>query len=158
MGKWIEEYGETLLAGMAVALIIALILTSGILSLIGARVKIKENSYTEYKDFSAFTEVCQREKPTIICNTEKQWYAGMIIPIEEVFTGKDAEGKTLEVKIEAIKDRSGNDYMLKYDKGNHQIIFQQAGVYIFTLKVQDEENLCTTSQIAFSVDNRKEEP
>ena len=63
MGKWMEEYGETLLAGVAAFMVLVLILASGILSVIGARAKMEENSYSEYSDFQVFSELCQREKP-----------------------------------------------------------------------------------------------
>lgn len=155
MGKWMEEYGETLVAGAAGVMILMLILVSGILSVIGARVKMEENFHTEYRDFCVFSELCQRKKPEVICETDKHWYAGEVILIEEAFSGKDAEGKRLEIEVKAITDKDGVNCMEMYQREEHQIMFQKAGVYCFELKVQDEENLCTVSKIELSVDNRK---
>lgn len=155
MGKWMEEYGETLLAGVAAFMVLVLILASGILSVIGARAKMEENSYSEYSDFQVFSELCQREKPKIICDAEKHWYAGEVIFIEEAFGGKDADGKKLEVEVKAITDKDGVDCMDMYQREARQIVFQKAGIYLFELKVQDEENLYVTSKIELSVDNRK---
>ena len=155
MGKWMEEYGEMLLAGVAGFMVLVLILTSGILSVIGTRVKMEENSYTEYRDFKVFSELCQREKPEIVCDTEKHWYAGEVISIEEAFLGTDAEGKKLGVEVKAIIDKDGVNCMDVYQREAHQVIFQKAGVYLFELEVQDEENLYVTSKIKLSVDNRK---
>lgn len=155
MGKWMEEYGETLLAGVAGFMVLVLILASGILSVIGARAKMEENSYKEYRDFKVFSELCQREKPEIICNAEKHWYAGEVISIEEAFFGKDAEGRKLGVEVKAITDKNGVNCMDVYQHDAHQVIFRKAGVYLFELKVQDEENLYVTSKIELSVDNRK---
>lgn len=155
MGKWMEEYGEMLLAGVAGFMVLVLILTSGILSVIGTRVKMEENSYTEYRDFKVFSELCHREKPEIVCDTEKHWYAGEVISIEEAFSGKDAEGGVLEIEVKAITDKNGGDYMNIYNCETQEIIFPKAGVYVFELRVQDKENLYATSKIEFSVDNRK---
>lgn len=155
MGKWMEEYGETLVAVIAGFMILMLILVSGILSVIGTRAKIEENSHTEYRDFRVFSELCQRKKPEIICETDKHWYAGEVISIEEAFSGKDAEGRRLEIEVKAITDKDGVNCMEMYQHEAHQIMFQKAGVYRFELEVQDEENLCTVSKIELSVDNRK---
>lgn len=155
MGKWMEEYSETLLAGVAGFMILVLILASGILSVIGARAKMEESSYIEYRDFQVFSELCQRKKPEIVCNTEKHWYAGEVISIEEAFLGRDAEGRSLGIEVKAITDKEGVNCMDVYQGEAHQVIFQKAGVYLFELKVQDEENLCAISKIELSVDNRK---
>ena len=157
MGKWIEEYGETLLAGMAGFMIIMLVLTSGILAVIGNRAMIKENSYTEYQDFSIFSKICQREKPKIWCNTGKSWHVGEVILIEEVFSAEDADGKNLNVKVETITDKNGVNCMDVYHRETHQVIFQKAGIYVFEIKTQDDENQYTTEKIELSVDNRKAE-
>lgn len=155
MGKWMEEYGETLLAGMAGFVALMLILTSGILAVIGTRARIGESTYAQYRDFDVLYKLCQREKPKIVCDAEKQWYVGEIISIDEMFEGIDAEGKYIEVKVEAITDKNGVSYMEAYNRQMHQIIFQKAGIYVFELSVQDEQNLCVTDKIEISVDNRK---
>lgn len=155
MGKWMEEYGETLLAGLAGCMILALVLTTGILSVIGIRIKLKENSNMQYQDMDAFSGLCQREKPEIIYDTDRHWYVGEVISIDEAFWGEDADGKQLSVKVKAITDEEGISCMDVYEEGMHQVSFQQAGIYLFELKVQDEEKLCTTAQIAVPVDNGK---
>lgn len=155
MGKWLEEYGETLLAGVAGLMVMMLVLTSGILSVLGARAKIKENSYTEYQDFQIFSEICQRERPKIWCNTEKCWYVGDVFSIEEILSSVDANGEKLSVEVEEITDQNGVTYMDVYQKEKHQVIFQKAGIYVFQLKATDRENKYTTTSIEISVDNRK---
>lgn len=155
MRKWIEEYGEQLLSGVTGFMIIMLIVVSGVLSVIGARGKMPENYYGQYRDFDAFSELCQQKKPEIAYRPEKQWYAGEVISIEEAFSGKDGTGNCIRVEVKSITDRSGKDYMEIYNRKTHQIIFQKAGIYMFELNAQDKQKLCATQKIELSVDNRK---
>ena len=155
MGKWIEQYGEFLLTGIAALLITILILTTGMLSAIGERGKMEENSYTGYEDFKVFSELCRRKKPEITCNTERKWHVGEVISIEEAFAGEDADGRNLRIEVESVMDRKGDSYLEAYDKETHHIVFAEAGIYRFTLKVRDGENLCVTRQIELSVDNSR---
>lgn len=155
MGKWMEEYGEILLAGVAGFMVLMLILTSGILSVIGARMKFKENTRSQYEDCKILAELCQREKPKILYDTERCWYAGEVISIQEAFWGEDADGRKLGVEVKEITDRNGSSCMESYDSGTQQVIFQKAGIYMFELEVSDQENLCVTKKIQIPVDNRR---
>lgn len=157
MREWIEQYGEILLAGIACNMLLMIILGTELLSQIGSKVQMPVNEYKEYEDYSVFLELCRREKPEIIYNTEKHWYEGQIILIEEAFRGIDWNGNTLEVKVIDIKDRNGKTYIDTYQEERHQVIFSQAGTYIFELKVQDSERQSVIRRIELSVDNRKVE-
>lgn len=155
MRKWMEEYAELLLTGVAGSLLITLFIMSGILVVIGSRGKLKENSYEQYRDFNAFTELCQQKKPEILCRTDRQWYAGEAIPVEEAFEGKDGRGNPVEIKIVSIADKTGKSYMNVYEGKTNKVIFPKAGIYVFELKAQDEQKLSAVRQIEFPVDNRK---
>ncbi len=157
MGKWIEQYGELLLTGIAGTLLLIVIATSGMLSLIGSKAKMPEKLYEEYGDYNTFAGLCRLEKPEIVCDAGKQWHEGEIIPIKEAFQGIDGNGELIEVKVINVTDRSGKTYMDVYQKENRQVIFPQAGIYMFELKAQDSERRSVIRKLELSVDNRKVE-
>ena len=156
MKRWVEEYGENLLAVTAGCMILAIIVTSGILAAIGTRIDTKESCNKKYQDFQSFWKISQREKPKIVCNTKKYCYAGEVISIDEVFQGEDADGRKLIIEVKEILDHEGISCMDMYQPKNHQIIFPKAGTYQFKVRVQDEQKLSVTKFIEIPVDNRKE--
>lgn len=155
MKKWLEEYGEMLLAVTAGGMILAFILTSGILAAIGKRVDTGVNCKVEHQVFQVFEKLCQRGKPEIVCNKEKHCYAGEVVSIEEVVQGKDADGRNLAVEVKEILDHEGVSFIDEYQRDVRQVTFQKAGVYRFKVKAQDKEKLCVTRWIELPIDNRK---
>lgn len=154
MKNGLEEYGEILVGGIVAVMILVLLFSAGLLSVIGNRTQLQKKDYKNYQDFKVFSELCQREAPTIFYNEEKKWYAGDMISIEEIFSGKDTDGEILSVQVQKITDKLGNNQMEMYQEKTGKITFAEAGVYVFQLKVQDKEKRCTVEEIEVPVDKR----
>lgn len=154
MKNGLEEYGEILVGGIVAVMILVLLFSAGLLSVIGNRTQLQKKDYKNYQDFKVFSELCQREAPTILYNEEKKWYAGDMISIEEIFSGKDTDGEILSVQVQKVTDKLGNNQMEMYQEKTGEITFEKAGVYVFQLKVQDKEKRCTVEEIEVPVDKR----
>ena len=155
MKNGLEEYGEMLVGGVVAGMILALIFSAGLLSVVGKRTQLQKKDYSNYQDFQNFSKVCQRTAPKIFYNEQKQWYAGDIISIEEIFSGEDAEGEKLAVEVQEIVDKSGNNQMKMYQQETQKVIFPEAGIYVFKLRVQDKEKRYTVEEIEIPVDKRE---
>lgn len=154
MKNGLEEYGEILVGGIAAVMILVLLFSAGLLSGIGNRAQLQKKDYKNYQDFKVFSELCQRETPQIFYNEQKQWYAGDMISIEEIFSGEDTDGETLSVQIQKITDKLGNNQIEMYQQETGKITFAEAGVYVFKLRVQDKEKRYTVEEIEVPVDKR----
>ena len=155
MKNGLEEYGEMLIGGVVAVMILVLIFSAGLLSVVGKRAQLQKKDYSNYQDFQIFSKVCQRTAPKIFYNEQKQWYAGNIISIEEIFWGEDAEGEKLVVEVQEIVDKSGNNQMKMYQQDTQKVIFPEAGIYVFKLRVQDKEKRYAVEEIEIPVDKRE---
>ena len=57
--------------------------------------------------------------------------------------------------MQEIVDKSGNNQMKMYQQETQKVIFPEAGIYVFKLRVQDKEKRYTVEEIEIPVDKRE---
>lgn len=112
---------------------------------------LSQEKKTEGLDAAASKRYAERKKPTIYYDTTKKLYAGKTYTLGDYFFAEDAEGKSVPVKILRIKEESGKLYF-DGTSGEKEVFFQNAGVYIVTVKAKDTEQVSRIHDIAIAVD------
>lgn len=120
-----REYGKAL-AGVLLAL--ALIALTFIVLKLQQDTPWEKENYVVYKDSQMMQAVHSRAEPDIMLRSQMEVTVGTDIPLENLFTAKDADGKELEVQIIAV--RTDKDEEAVYP-------FTEPGVYQIEVRTKD---------------------
>ena len=105
-------------------------------------------------DTLAVEAACAREEPKIQYAGKNVWGIGEAVLISETFLAADAEGIPLSVQVSDIIDQDGRSAWNCYHEEAHKAVFEQRGIYTFTLETVDRERKSATRRISILVDER----
>lgn len=143
MEEIIRTYGEFLLDGMIVAI---LILGFGImhtqngeysvLAMIGTKISVDNDDNTYFTDYkNGFMNASQRRPPEI-------WYRGGALEcgavlLTEYVIAQDTDGAYLPLKVTGIRHESGRECLADYNSGNGEMYFRDSGCYLLDVEATD---------------------
>lgn len=152
MRKLFEQYKDMVIDFGLVGTLIAIVLM--LLGSLGTQTStlVIDREYGTYLDSDVFQEIAARPGPEITTNEEMQWTAGAEVFPEQAFTGRDYEGRELELEVKQIVDANEQDITSLYHPQTGSVIFPEPGCYYFTLKVMDSKNKITVEKRPLVID------
>lgn len=144
MEQIIKEYGQAILEGLVVVLLIIWMSAGvedtagnkGLLAIIGANLTTTESNYENYSDFrTTYQSEGSKAVPTI--TYEGTAVSAGMIKLADYIKARDYAGNELPIRVISIKTESGQELIEAYNQDTSEIMLDLPGNYKIEVSAKD---------------------
>ncbi len=147
MEQVIKEYGQFLLSGITVVLVMLLLFTGledtqgniGAFKMFGETIETIDINHDTYTDFKEIYWIESKKPFPVITYISGHLKTGAI-KLEEHIKAVDYAGRELEIKITAIEGPDGKEKIGEYNDVTTEIVISNPGIYTVNVNAVDDGN------------------
>ncbi len=146
MEQIVREYGQFLLSGITVVLVIILLIgmkddagNTGIFKILGSQIEIIDINYNEYTDFRSIYQIESNKNEPIIRYVSGHLKTG-VVRLSEHIKAIDYANLNLKLKITEIIGPDGEALLEQYNKDTTEVEMHHSGIYTVKVSALDDCN------------------